>query len=322
MIKIYKTLFTLLLLVFAWNSLQAEEELLEPDKAFPFQVIIKDDTIHAEWNTANGYYLYRNKIRLTTDTAGISLGELQLPAGEIKKDEFFGEVEIYHRPVSAQATILREDNNVTEFELTAVYQGCADIGVCYPPIKKQIRLDLPAKSGGAVAALSALGESLGFGGGGGGEDEILEPDQAFQFSMDVADPNTLVAYWQIAPDHYMYRGKINFDLPEGQNVQLGQVDLPAGEKKHDEFFGDIEIYHDQVKARLPLLRTSLEPTSLQLTATYQGCAEKTGICYPPIKKKLNFNLPIATSLVATAEAATPASQPEVISEQDQIAASA
>ena len=318
MIRIYKTLATLLLLVFTWNSLQAEEELLEPDKAFPFQVIIKDNTLHAEWNTAKGYYLYRNKIHLSTDTPGISLGEPQLPAGKIKQDEFFGEIEIYQHPVTAQIPILREDDNVTEFVLTAKYQGCADIGVCYPPIQKQIRLDLPTKSGGAVAALGALGESLGFG---GGEDEVLEPDQAFQFSMDIADPNTLVAYWQIAPDHYMYRGKISFDLPDGQTVQLGQVNLPAGEKKHDEFFGEIEVYHDQITAKIPLIRTSLEPTTLKLTTTYQGCAEKTGICYPPIKKTLDFNLPAATSLVATTEAPPTAAKAEVVSEQDQIAAS-
>ena len=320
MIRMYKLLTALLLLVLAWHPLQAEEELLEPDKAFPFQVIIKEDTIHAEWNTADGYYLYRNKIRLSTDTPGISLGEPQLPAGKIKQDEFFGEIEIYHHPISAQIPILRENDKATEFVLTAVYQGCADIGVCYPPIKKQIRLDLPAKSGGAVAALGALGDSLGFGGG-GGEDEILEPDQAFQFSMDITDPNTLVAYWQIAPDHYMYRGKISFDLPEGQTIQLGQINLPAGEKKQDEFFGEIEVYHDQVKARIPLIRSSLEATPLQLTATYQGCAEKTGICYPPIKKNLSFNLPVASSLIATAEAATAAPQAEVVSEQDRIAAS-
>jgi len=133
MIKIYKTLAPLLLLAFAWHPLQAEEELLEPDKAFPFQVIIKDDTIHAEWNTADGYYLYRNKISLSTDTPGISLGEPQLPAGKIKQDEFFGEIEIYHHPITAQIPILRENDKVTEFVLTAVYQGCADIGVCYPP---------------------------------------------------------------------------------------------------------------------------------------------------------------------------------------------
>ena len=217
MIRITKTLTTLLLLAFAWSTPQAEEELLEPDKAFPFQVIIKDDILHAEWNTAKGYYLYRNKIRLTTDTPGVSLGEPKLPNGKIKQDEFFGEIEVYHHPVSAQVPIQREADNVTEFVLTAMYQGCADIGVCYPPIKKQIRLDLPDKSGGAVAALGALGESLGIGGSGGG-DEVLEPDQAFRFSMEIADPNTLIANWQIAPDHYMYRGKISFDLPEGQAI--------------------------------------------------------------------------------------------------------
>jgi thiol:disulfide interchange protein DsbD len=178
---------------------------------------------------------------------------------------------------------------------------------------------LPAKSGGAVAALGALSESLGL--GGGNEDEVLEPDQAFQFNMNVADANTVIAYWQIAPDHYMYRGKISFDLADDQTVQLGQAELPAGEKKHDEFFGDIEVYHDQVEARIPLIRTNLEPTTIQLTATYQGCAEKTGICYPPIKKTLTLALPATTSMAAVTEAVSPLPQPEVMSEQDQIAAS-
>jgi thiol:disulfide interchange protein DsbD len=311
---------TLLLLAFAWHPVQAEEELLEPDKAFPFEVTVKNDVIQAEWNIPKGYYLYRSKIQLSTTTPGITLGEIQLPAGKIKQDEFFGEIEIYQHPVTAQVPIVRENPEVTEFELKAVYQGCADIGVCYPPITKQVQLTLPAKSGGAVAALGALSESLGF--GGGNEDEVLEPDQAFQFNMNVADANTVIAYWQIAPDHYMYRGKISFDLADGQTVQLGQAELPTGEKKHDEFFGDIEVYHDQVEARIPLIRTSLEPTTIHLTATYQGCAEKTGICYPPIKKTLSLALPAATSLTAT-ETVSPAipTQPEVISEQDQIAAS-
>ena len=310
---------TLLLLAFALHPLQAEEELLEPDKAFPFEVTVKDDTLQADWNIPKGYYLYRSKIRFSTDTPGISLGEPQLPAGKIKQDEFFGEIEIYQHPVTAQVPIVRENPEVTEFALKAVYQGCADIGVCYPPITKQVQLTLPAKSSGAVAALGALSESLGF--GGGNEDEVLEPDQAFQFSMDVADPNTLMAYWQIAPDHYMYRGKISFDLADGQNMQLGQAQLPAGEKKHDEFFGDIEVYHDQIEARIPLIRTNLEATTIQLTATYQGCAEKTGICYPPIKKTLSLALPATTSMAAVTEAVSPLPQPEVMSEQDQIAAS-
>jgi thiol:disulfide interchange protein DsbD len=323
MIIMRKYLPTILLLFsIVWQPLlHAEEELLEPDQAFPFAATIQGDMLQAEWNLPKGYYLYRSKIRLTTATPGISLGEPHLPAGQIKQDEFFGEMEIYHNPFTAKVPIQREDPRVTEFQLKAVYQGCADIGVCYPPITKQISLSLPAKSGGAIAALGALSESLGV--GGGSEDEVLEPDQAFQFSMDVADPNTLMARWQIAPDHYMYRGKMSFQLADGQAIQLGQVELPAGEKKHDEFFGDIEVYHGQVEARIPLLRSNPEPTSVQIIATYQGCAEITGICYPPIKKTLTLALPAATSLAATAgEAPGPeVSQPEVISEQDQIAAS-
>ena len=323
MIIMRKYLPTILLLFsIVWQPLlHAEEELLEPDQAFPFAATIQGDILQAEWNLPKGYYLYRSKIRLTTATPGISLGEPHLPAGQIKQDEFFGEMEIYHNPFTAKVPIQREDPQVTEFQLKAVYQGCADIGVCYPPITKQISLSLPAKSGGAIAALGALSESLGV--GGGSEDEVLEPDQAFQFSMDVADPNTLMARWQIAPDHYMYRGKMSFQLADGQAIQLGQVELPAGEKKHDEFFGDIEVYHGQVEARIPLLRSNPEPTSVQIIATYQGCAEITGICYPPIKKTLTLALPAATSLAATAgEAPGPeVSQPEVISEQDQIAAS-
>ena len=323
MIIMRKYLPTILLLFsIVWQPLlHAEEELLEPDQAFPFAATIQGDMLQAEWNLPKGYYLYRSKIRLTTATPGISLGEPQLPTGQIKQDEFFGEMEIYHNPFTAKVPIQREDPRVTEFQLKAVYQGCADIGVCYPPITKQISLSLPAKSGGAIAALGALSESLGV--GGGSEDEVLEPDQAFQFSMDVADPNTLMARWQIAPDHYMYRGKMSFQLADGQAIQLGQVELPAGEKKHDEFFGDIEVYHGQVEARIPLLRSNPEPTSVQIIATYQGCAEITGICYPPIKKTLTLALPAATSLAATAgEAPGPeVSQPEVISEQDQIAAS-
>ena len=295
MIIMRKYLPTILLLFsIVWQPLlHAEEELLEPDQAFPFAATIQGDMLQAEWNLPKGYYLYRSKIRLTTATPGISLGEPHLPAGQIKQDEFFGEMEIYHNPFTAKVPIQREDPQVTEFQLKAVYQGCADIGVCYPPITKQISLSLPAKSGGAIAALGALSESLGV--GGGSEDEVLEPDQAFQFSMDVADPNTLMARWQIAPDHYMYRGKLSFQLADGQAIQLGQVELPAGEKKHDEFFGDIEVYHGQVEARIPLLRSNPEPTSVQIIATYQGCAEITGICYPPIKKTLTLALPAACS---------------------------
>lgn len=310
-------------------ALESEDELLEPDKAFPLKVEMQGDNVEAEWNIADKYYLYRDKIRVSSDTPGISLGEPQLPRGKIKKDEFFGEVEIYRHKIPVSIPILREDSSISELALTIKYQGCADLGVCYPPITKQVTLKLPAintqtkvepaTETSAVTSLESLGKSLGM--TDDNQDEVLEPDVAFRFDLAVDDPNSLIARWQIAPDHYMYRDKIKFKV-SGEGVQLGQLILPEGQKKHDEFFGDIEVYHNEVEARIPLLRSSKEPVNITVDATYQGCAEKTGICYPPIKKQLSFLLPPATSLTpAAAPQATPLATPPVVSEQDQIAES-
>jgi len=330
MIKITRILFaTFLALSFAIPPLSAEEELLMPDEAFPFQVEVQGDRLQAEWNIADKYYLYRDKIRLTTDTAGIRLGEPVLPKGKVKQDEFFGEMEVYRHTVRASVPILREDSSVTEFALTAKYQGCADLGVCYPPITKKITLTLPPLATeraaepaptSAVSGLGALGESLGL--ADPGEDEVLEPDVAFRFELAVEDPDTLIARWQIAPDHYLYRDKIRFKL-DHQDVRLGVPALPPGEKKHDEFFGDIEVYHDQVEARIPLLRSSKEPLDITIHATYQGCAEKTGICYPPINKPISLTLPAAETLTppSAATAAPLAPKHVPLSEQDKIAES-
>ncbi len=330
--KTYALLTLLLSLLLLSFVSQAEEELLEPDQAFAFEARIEGNTLKAEWKVADGYYLYRDKIRLESDTPGISLGAPELPAGKVKQDEFFGRMEIYRHTITGQAPLIREDSSLKTFTLVAKYQGCADLGVCYPPITRKITLTLPATTRaetprappakGAVAALGALSESLGIG---GNDDEVLDPDQAFRFDLVVADPNTLVARWQIAPDHYMYRDKIRFELAPNPQVRLGTVRLPVGEKKHDEFFGDIEVFHNAVEATVPLLRSSPEPVAIRITATYQGCAEKTGICYPPIKKTLQLKLPATTATTAALppprEAAPLAPTHPVVSEQDRIAES-
>jgi thiol:disulfide interchange protein DsbD len=298
-------------------SLHAEEELLEPDKAFALSASMKDaDTLQATWNVADGYYLYKSKFQFSSDTAGIQLGEPVFPKGKIKDDEFFGKVEIYRQQVSVEIPVIREDASVSQFTLKTVSQGCADIGVCYPPHRQQASLDLPAAAAAsAVNSLGALNADLGL----NDENEVLEPDQAFVFSARLIDPNTVEARWQIARDHYLYRDKFQFALKEASGVTLGEIRLPQGEKKNDEFFGEIQVFHDEVIARIPLVRDSKQPTSIKLGFTYQGCAEKTGICYPPIRKTENFELPFASSLLSATDAAAeePAKTEEgFVSEQD------
>ena len=325
MMMMKNILIAVLLTFTLFNLLHAEEELLPPDEAFAFTATIKGDQLQLDWNIAKGYYLYRDKTRISSSTSGISLESLNLPKGKIKKDEFFGDVAILRNQVPASVGVKRSDSSLNTFSLVAKFQGCADLGVCYPPITKTINLSLAKSSfetsnssnSSAISSLGDFGNSVGA----GADDGVLDPDQAFQYQIDMEDPNTLIARWQIAPDHYMYRDKIKFNIVDSNGITLGRIITSPGEKKHDEFFGDIEVYHHQTEARISLIRTSKEPQKLSIKATYQGCAELTGICYPPIKKTSQFELPVATVLLSATEAITESTESkpvenEFISEQD------
>ena len=169
-------------------------------------------------------------------------------------------------------------------------------------------------SNSGVGGIQDLSSSLGL--GGGQEDEILEPDVAFVYSAEQTDGNTVKASWQIAKDHYMYRDKFKFEIIEGEGVSVGAAQLPPGKTKHDEFFGKIQVFYDGVSAIVPLSAT--KDTTAKLRITYQGCAEKTGICYPPIKKILDVNVKAgAAPAVATTTAPATATQTDTfVSEQD------
>lgn len=302
----------------------AEEELLDPADAFRLDVTVEDaDTVRAVWDIADGYYLYRGKITFESRTAGITLGEPDLPAGKVKHDEFFGEIAILRGKVEATVPIQRAADAPDTLELTVTSQGCNEpVGICYPPHREQVVLQLPA----ATAKPAAPAPGLDLGGG----DEPLDPDEAFRFDTEVVDGSTLMARWEIAPEHYLYRDKVELTLEGSDGVRLGEVALPAGEEKHDEFFGDIQVFHDALEVRLPLQRAGTGPATVTLNANYQGCNERLGICYPPIRKQVALDLPAATT--ATGAPAAPAAaepSPETIpaqpsppvSEQDSLAQS-
>lgn len=144
------------------------------------------------------------------------------------------------------------------------------------------------------------------------EQTFLQVDDAFVFSAEVANGNTVVARWSIADGYYLYRDKFRFDLANSPDVSLGTAQFPPSETKQDANFGKVEIYHRTVAITLPLARNSTVPASINLNVTYQGCAE-AGFCYPPTNKTVTLHLPTAASASGanTLDAALP--------EQDQLA---
>ncbi len=320
--KLKTSLLTLLaMIILPWTQTFAEDELLQPEQAFKLSVIsVEHNLIRAQWMIEPGYYLYRSKFRFKSLSDGISLGEPAFPKGKIKNDEYFGEVEIYRNQVSVDIPIERvaDSNNTLIIETTS--QGCADIGVCYPPFrqKSEVKLLSPKTTQGSETGLNGLFTS------GSDEDEILEPDQAFKYSAFAIDPNTVIARWEIEPKHYLYKDKFKFSIANNDTVSLGSAIIPQGEEKDDEFFGRIEVFHDLVEVKLPLNRTRTDAAEIELNVSYQGCAE-VGICYPPQKKQTRIKLSAAdkvsnSSQTTQVASTTPASSAPV-SEQDSLAAS-
>ncbi len=342
-----------LLLVGLAPGLLAEDEFLLPDQAFVISGEADGpDAVRVRWKIVDGYYMYQSKFGFRADTAGMSAGSPSLPAAQTKDDEFFGKVQIYRNLVEVRVPIERAAGSGNFLTLEATSQGCADAGLCYPPHRQRVLLELPALASVTPAAvepaplaaapapirgeqslndMAGLGQSLGL----GADDDILPAEEAFRFSSQVTGPDQLQLTWDIAPGTYLYSHTFELALEDSQDVAIASFERPAGEIKTnsvlpDGSVGDVEVYHDRVDLTLPLVRGSTAPTEVTLVAKYQGCAE-IGICYPPQTQRVTLSLPeaLVTAALTTAAAATTttgttsASPPSVaddaVSEQDRIA---
>ncbi|MGH8661959.1 MAG: protein-disulfide reductase DsbD [Burkholderiales bacterium] len=155
-------LVLIVLLAISGLARGAEPELLEPDQAFRFAARLKGTrSIEVTYRIAPGYYMYRDKFQFTLAPAGAKSGAPQLPPGKKHRDEFFGEVETYRGNLSILLPFELADAGVPAIQLTAVSQGCADIGVCYVPHEQKAELRLASLSAGATRSDAASGLIFG-----------------------------------------------------------------------------------------------------------------------------------------------------------------
>lgn len=297
----------------------APGEVMPPEEAFKLSVWANPKgEVVLDWTLAPHHYLYRKKFKFVSKTEGVSLGEPRFPAGEVKHDEHFGEMEIYHDRLEIFVPVMRNPASINAAELEITAQGCNDeAGICYPPFKQKVLLSLPPVEKPEVGSnpipqtnplgrLSQTFKNLAQG-------DLLPPEQAFRFSAQVKDSQTLQAEWQIAEGYYLYRDKFQFSLLDSSGIELGPIEIPSGETKQEEE-GPRQVFHEIVSLNLPLKRTQTSATTLRLKAKFQGCAEK-GVCYPPMEEVVSLDIPAvgaAPTQTAPVEAAT-------VAEQDRIA---
>jgi thioredoxin:protein disulfide reductase len=156
------SLFALLLLTLAGTSAAKpwwlrgvesnENDFLPPDVAFRASAGVDGNVLRLRWIIADGYYLYRNKIEIRAESPDLVLSAPSLPPGVLKVDPYFGNQEIYKQQVQATVAYSRSDGGAHPLQIRVIYQGCAEAGLCYPPISKVL---YPAHSLPVAAATSS-----------------------------------------------------------------------------------------------------------------------------------------------------------------------
>ncbi|WP_312325733.1 protein-disulfide reductase DsbD domain-containing protein [Stenotrophomonas sp.] len=128
------------------------------------------------------------------------------------------------------------------------------------------------------------------------EKDLLPVDEAFGLSAQARDRGHIEVSWKIAPGYYLYRHRTTVKSDAAFVAEALQ--MPAGKKHHDDFFGEVETYRDRLVAVLPGKATD-DAGTVTLEVRYQGCAD-AGVCYPPQKRSLQVKLPGGTARGDTA----------------------
>ncbi|WP_025601798.1 protein-disulfide reductase DsbD [Burkholderia sp. WSM2230] len=147
-------LFACLILAQFGTLARAADDFLDPAVAFKFSAAEKPGEIDITYKIADGYYMYRERFAFATRNASATIGEPQLPAGHIKFDQTFNKnVETYRNELTIRIPVKQAAGG---FDLAVTSQGCADAGICYPPMERVYHVSgaalLPA---GSTAALQS-----------------------------------------------------------------------------------------------------------------------------------------------------------------------
>ncbi|SHN26410.1 thiol:disulfide interchange protein DsbD [Duganella sacchari] len=142
------------LLLAAWLPAAFADDFLPPEQAFVLKAELRDaHTVGLHWTMPDGYHLYRERLSFS----GPGVAQPQLPAGQRKFDENFGkEMETYYAALDLNLPV----SGTAPFDLTVSYQGCADAGLCYPPVVVTYSVT-PAAPGALSAKVADAAASVG-----------------------------------------------------------------------------------------------------------------------------------------------------------------
>lgn len=117
------------------SLLKPNDQFLPVEQAFVFDFVQQQDQLVVSWTIADGYYLYKDKIKL--GGIAVSFSHPSYPASMTIEDEFFGVTEVYFHQLTLRIPL----TDISEDAVFKIqYMGCAEAGLCYPPVTKEVPL--------------------------------------------------------------------------------------------------------------------------------------------------------------------------------------
>jgi thiol:disulfide interchange protein DsbD len=294
-------------LLFSCQAIAADDPPPPPQEVFRYVVFDAGDALEIDWAVEDGFYMYQSAFGFASGSDAVVLGEPVLPEGKVYTDEFLGEQVIYRGSFFVRIPYTVTGAKPESLALTIESRGCTDGGFCYMPQEwvEDVAMSQPAPNAGKIDLGNPTGQI---------ESEFPPPDEVFFPDVFVVDGNTVEIGFRVEPGFYLYKHRMSAKALN-DNAKAGRLDLPEGKKKYDEFFGESEVYYDEVIGKLAIARATPEAMDLELEIGYQGCADG-GLCYLPQTRVITVSLPVATT-VSDLSALPPADAP--ISEQGRIA---
>ena len=147
---------TLMLLFAGLQAARAADEFLDPNVAFKLAARAVDErTVEVTFTVAPGYYLYREQFKFIAN--GATLGTPDIPKGKVKFDETFQKNVETHRDLVRITVPVQQAE--PKFQLLVSNQGCADQGLCYPPMQRGLIVSLAGYGGDGTVRLMTAAET-------------------------------------------------------------------------------------------------------------------------------------------------------------------
>jgi len=140
------------------RAAKSGDDFLPPEKAFIFSASPDGPgRVRLAWMIAPGYYLYRDRIKVEGGSKAEIIGAPVFPEGQTKSDEYFGKQVVFHNELLVALPVTPGAGDDRTLPLTVTYQGCAEAGLCYPPVTRSVSVVMAAFTGGGNAGSANTG---------------------------------------------------------------------------------------------------------------------------------------------------------------------